>query len=218
MGQFVHAGFDRPGDLRVAVPAHRLAVGVVGVDDLRVESDIGDLVQRGGRHQHHVRVGGAPRGVCAVVLGHLDIAEREAALRVASLADSERGGLARRQVGELVVSVVDDLDGAAGLPGEENGDVLVAVGVQARPECATDGRHNDSGVLTLQAQRFQGTVEVALREEWDLGLGGDREVAGAVEFGDAAGCSHTGLLDAGHRVKTFGDVGRSSDCLFDVSG
>ncbi len=89
---------------------------------------------------------------------------------------------------------------------EQDRDVLVGMGVEARAETAAEGRYDHPCVPVAKPHRLQGAHEILLRQKWDLCLGPHREVAGDVELGNAAGRAHAALLDERRRELALGDV------------
>ena len=59
-GQVVQVALQGPGGLGISIAPHGLAVGVIRVDDLRLEKDVGYAVNAGDGQHHHARRGGPP--------------------------------------------------------------------------------------------------------------------------------------------------------------
>ena len=214
VGQLVHLAFHGEGRFQVAVAAHRSRVGIVRVDDRRVEPHAGTAIEPGHRGKHHVRRRRAPGDVRAVVDGDVGVTGEQPAVGRRRRAQPDRARLARRTRDELLHTVEFDLHRAAGAAREQRGDDVDRVEIEAPPEVATDGRLEHPHAITADAE---GVGEIALVEERHLGGAPHRQPPLGVPVRDGDHGSETGRRDEVQRVLTLDDGGRVGPRAVDVA-
>ena len=217
LGELVHVRLEGEGQLRRAVAAHGLRVGVVRVDAGGLEAHVRHLVEAGRRHHHDRGRGRAPRGIGAIVKNEADVAEGQLALGVAALADLGPDRLPGRGGEELLFPVEEDLHRPPRAVGQQDGDVLEGVGVQLRAEAAPDGGV-DHPHLAAHPHGLERFLEVGLGHARDLGDGVDGEVLARVEGGHAAGGAHAAVGHPARLEVALHDVGGRRFPRLDVAG
>ena len=193
LGQHVDGALDGKGGLGVAVAPHGLGVGIVGVDARGLEAHVGHAIQSGDGHHHHRGRGGAPGGVGAVVQDHPDVPEKEFSVPVAALGDVGDGGLPRRGGEKFLGAVELDFDRPPGVIGQQDGNVLVRIGVELAAEPAADAGFDHPHPALLQPHHGERLQEIFLGQRRDLSVGVDREMVGRVEFRDRPAGAHAAV-------------------------
>ena len=179
--ELVHLRLDRERRLEVTVAAHRARVRVVRVRDGRVEAHVRTAIESRHRREHHVRRGGAPRHVGAVVDDDVRVTREQMARGVRRRAQPDAARLARGAGEEFLHAIELELHRPPHAAREQRRDHVDWIEVEPATEVAADRRLHHAHAIARGPERLR---EIALVQERDLGGRPHGEVASAVPVGD----------------------------------
>ncbi len=214
LGQLVHLALDGEGRFEVAVAAHRARVGVVRVGDRGVEAHDRAPIETSHRREHHVGRGRAPRDVGAVVDHDVAVAGQHPAVGGRRRAQPDRARLPGRARDEFLEALELDLHRPPHPPGQQRGDDVDRVEVEAPPEVAADGRLQHAHAVAGRSQRLG---QVSLIEERHLGRRPHRQPVLEIPVGDRHHRAQAGRGDEVQPVLTLDHGGGGGERGLDVA-
>ena len=149
LGQHVNGAFNRKGCLGIAVAAHGLGIGIVGIDTFGFIADIRHPIEGCNRHHHHRWRRSAPGGISTVVKDHRYIPEKEFAIFITTLRNVGNGGLTGGGGNKLFGAIEFDFHRSACVKSQQYGDILIGIGVQLAAKAPADARfdHPNPAIL-----------------------------------------------------------------------